>query len=63
MNLANFTLPPLDRHTWLHMVLDSFEDVQLHRYSPYFSDHDALCVTLTIPQVGFSIINYYMTYF
>ena len=37
MNLANFTLPPLDRHTWLHMVHDSFEDVQLHRYSPYFS--------------------------
>ena len=27
------------------------EEVQLHRYSPYFSDHDALCVTLTFPEV------------
>ena len=44
-------------HAYLREGGHIFEEVQLHRHSPYFSDHDALCVTLAIRQVVCLIIN------
>ena len=27
------------------------ENASVHRYSPYYSDHDAICVTITKPKI------------
>ena len=47
-------------HAYLREGHQTFEEAQLHRYSPYYSDHDALCVTLTTPQVLHLIVDILM---
>ena len=38
-------------HFYIRPSINITENTTVHRYSPYYSDHDAICVTITKPQV------------
>ena len=38
-------------HFYIRPSNINMENASVHRYSPYYSDHDAICVTITKPQI------------